>query len=85
MDVTSAQLSDWSGWTFAAVTGLWVVVAFLRGWIVSKSVLEVFKEAAKRSQDANDENSAAIRELVELGNTSVTLLKSLKTTEKGRR
>ena len=84
MDVVPAQIADWTGWTFAGVTGIATIFAFIRGWIVPKSVLEMYKDVAKKAQEANEENSAALKELLEMGGVTVDLLKSLKTAEKGR-
>jgi len=85
VDGIPAQIADWSGWTFGFLVCLLVILAFLRGMIVSKSVLDMQSEATKRAQEANAENSIALRELREMGNTTIQLVKALKSSEKEKR
>ncbi|MCK9597821.1 MAG: hypothetical protein M0R06_02200 [Sphaerochaeta sp.] len=85
MDVLPAQIAEWTGWTFAGATGIAVIFAFLRGWIVPRSVVDDYKEREANHEVERQENKEAFDALLEIGHTTVSLLRSIKDTEQEAR
>lgn len=79
------DIIDVGPWGLLVLSWAFIGVAFVKGWIVTKSVLDIWVAAYRTEREARDQQDGVIAEMAEGIRLSVDMLRSIKATAARRR